>query len=674
MYGISRFVAFLTVILGIHLSIDAQDTSKYTAFPGTVVTVYSPQNYSESSLNIRGIPVDSLGGGGNYTLTDLLARTPGVSMLSTGPGISKPVIRGLYGNRVLVLLNGLKFDNQQWQEEHGLGLGDAGLSRVEIIKGPMGILYGSEAIGGVVNLIDEGKADKGKTETDYRVKLFSNTLGMDFNFGIKTNKGNKWYGVRVSGNNHADYFDGSNARVLNSRMDGYLLKAHLGFRRKNWVCENRFISSFNRFGFIFNDIYTFVDEDARYNRSLNVNPAHLVLLNVLNSENKIILSKRQSLTFNVGVQSNRRMENEGGGAISLDMHLLTGQYQLKWKNTINKNNELVFSGSSCLEDNTNYGARKIVPDARMAEHLVSGFWEHRAGKRLILENGAGVGTKEVKTFFTPMVNGPDKEIKPFDKHSFFYNALSGFSYKIDSGSYIKANVASGVRVANLAELSSDGLHEGVFTYEIGNPNLKNEQNLAVNVELAINEKYWSFGFSPFVNYFRNYIFLAPTTEDWLGFPVFRYRQTNAFQRGMEAQVSLKPGLNWQIDAAVSGMMSTTDDGLYTPYTPANKLSLSVQKSLNILNGPIILRAGADFYRRQNQLYTAEKGTPAYHLFDFSARGKMGMQKQIDWQITVNNIANATYYDHLSRFKYFGLYNMGRNCVVSLKWHFIRDRK
>lgn len=661
-----RSIAFL--ILGIAcLQIVAQDTSEIDDYAGAIITSYRQQKSDESSLNIRRIPLDSFSMGGNFTLCDVMARVPGVSMLSTGPGISKPVIRGLYGNRVLVLLNGLKFDNQQWQEEHGLGLSDAGLSSVEIIKGPMGILYGSEAIGGVVNLIDESKAAIGKSESDYKVKFFSNTLGMDFSAGFKTNLGKKWYGIRLQSSNHADYFDGSHLRVLNSRMDAYMLKANYGFKFKKWTSDNHFLSSFNRFGFIFNDIYTFVEEDARYNRSLNVNPAHMVLLNVVNSENKFRINKSQLLTFNAGLQSNRRMENEGGGAISLDMHLLTAQYQLKYDQFFKKGHHLILSNSVCFEDNTNFGARKIVPDAHMSEYLFSAFYEFKPGKKMTFENGLGMGSKNIKTFFTASVNGPDKEVRPFNKSAVFYNVFSGWSYRFDSASFMKINIASGVRVANLAELSSDGLHEGVFTFEIGNPDLKNEQNLSLNFESALHRKTWSLGISPFINFFSHYIFLAPTLEEWNGFPVFRYQQTDAFQRGGEAFFSLRPCYGFEIETTVSGMMSTTSDGLYTPYTPANKLQVQIKKHLNILGYSLYFKIGSDFYQSQKQLYTNEKGTPAYYLLDCSARGYLGLKQSLEWQFSINNLNDATYYDHLSRFKYFGLYNLGRNYVFSLKW-------
>ena len=205
------------------------DTIKNVKLKDVMITAFKEEPQQKTALNITGLNIDSLNNSGNYNLTDLMTKTPGVTMLSTGIAIAKPVIRGLYGNRIVVLLSGLKFDNQQWQEEHGLGLSDMGLQKVELIKGPMSVLYGTEAIGGVVNLIEEQKPAPHTKESDIGLRLNSNTLGGTLQGGYKANYGKKWFRVRVGIENNADYTDGKNQRVLNSRFDGYNLKSTFGF-------------------------------------------------------------------------------------------------------------------------------------------------------------------------------------------------------------------------------------------------------------------------------------------------------------------------------------------------------------------------------------------------------------------------------------------------------------
>ncbi|MCB0531601.1 MAG: TonB-dependent receptor [Lewinellaceae bacterium] len=633
-----------------------------------VISGYKEEKPAFSPLNIIEIKLDSLKASSQFNLCDILKQTEGVSVLSTGNGIAKPVIRGLYGNRVLVLLNGLRFDNQQWQEEHGLGLTSFGLSKVELIKGPIGILYGAEAIGGVINLIEEQKPLPESRQLDIGLNVNSNTLGGMLQAGYKKSHKNKWWSIRIGVDNNADYSDGKSQRVLNSRFDGYYLKSTFGFEKKNWVSTNNFSASFNRFGFIFNDIYNFVFPDNRWSRALDENPAHLVLLNVLSSENKFRINEKVKLNVNIGVQSNRRMENEGGGAISLNMHLLTIQSLAKLEYRLNEKNKLIFSNLNAFEDNTNYGARKIVPDASMQESNLSVNHEHTINNKWTIENGFGVGEKWIKTFFTPSVNGPEQEVRPFEKFSPYYNFLSGLSYYPSKQINLKANIATGVRIGNLAELSSNGLHEGIFTYEIGNPDLKNEQIFSFNFLAAWNTNVIEIWCSPFFNYFKNYIYLTPVQESWFGFPVYQYKQQDAHQYGSECSATLKPYKNVQLKLGYSGMISKTADGSFTPFLPAQKIESKItwQTYIHEKTG-IRVFTNLEHYSAQNNTAPNETSTPEYSIWNagVSLNLKTG-KNEIEGFLNIHNLLNTAYYDHLSRFKNLGLLNMGRNFSLGIK--------
>lgn len=639
------------------------DTTNKTLNEVTI-TGYKEEATKISPLNIVPIKLTNINA---FNLCDMLKNTEGVNMLSTGVGIAKPVIRGLYGNRVLILLNGLKFDNQQWQEEHGLGLTSFGLSKVELIKGPIGILYGSEAIGGVINLIEEEKPTPNTYKTDLSITMNSNTHGGMIQAGYIESKKNKWWRFRVGADNHADYSDGKNNRILNSRFDGYYFKTTYGFERKKWTSVNNYAVSYNRFGFIFSDVYTFVKPDTRWSRSLNKNPAHLVLLNILSSENKLRLNAKVNLTANIGVQSNQRMENEGGGAISLNMHLLTVQSLVKLDYNINAKHKIMFSSLNAFEKNANFGARKIVPDAHMQESNLSINYEYKPNEKCVLENGIGIGEKNINTYFTASVNGQDKEVKPFNKFSPYYNLFSGLSYNPNQKLNFKFNLATGVRVANLAELSSNGLHEGVFTYEIGNPNLKNEQIFAANLFTTYDTKRWGLAISPFYNYFTNYIYLTPVNEQWFGFPVYRYKQQNALQYGAEFTVYYNFIKNAILKIGYSGMNSKTQDGNYTPYIPAQKIKPQLDYKLHLFNKhKLNLNTNIDYLMAQHHTAPYEISTAKYTVWNASAQLLLKTQK---WSmgLNINNILNTAYIDHLSRFKNYGLLNIGRNIIFNLNY-------
>jgi iron complex outermembrane receptor protein len=123
---------------------------------------------------------------------------------------------------------------------------------------------------------------------------------------------------------------------------------------------------------------------------------------------------------------------------------------------------------------------------------------------------------------------------------------------------------------NLAELSSDGLHEGVFTYEIGDPALKNELNLALNFVANYQNSFVEFSITPFYNYIFDYVYLSPTDEEWFGFPVYRYRQQNARQYGTEIILNFLPVRHMRTGISYAGMISKTEDDNYTPFSPGPK--------------------------------------------------------------------------------------------------------
>jgi iron complex outermembrane receptor protein len=150
------------------------------------ITVF--ENGIERSYPIEKISYKELMRYGSINISEAVSKIPGVWQLSTGTGISKPVIRGLYGNRIGIMVNGIRFDNQQWQDEHGLVMSSDGIDNIEVIKGPRSLLYGPEAIGGVVSITDEHPAPIGKETADLNLKFFDNTLGILGDIGMKAHK------------------------------------------------------------------------------------------------------------------------------------------------------------------------------------------------------------------------------------------------------------------------------------------------------------------------------------------------------------------------------------------------------------------------------------------------------------------------------------------------------
>lgn len=659
------FICFFSLTISVKSQKDTtiQQQLKEVEVSSTINT-YS----NETALNMSNLSVKQMRQYGALNISDGLTSIPGISQMNTGVAISKPVIRGLYGNRIQTVMSGLRFDNQQWQDEHGLGLTDIGIDKVEIIKGPASLLYGSEAVGGVINVIEEKSPEEGKIVGDVNTRFLSNTYGNATDIGFKGNKNNKNWRIRIGAESDADYSDGNNTRILNSRFGGYYLKASYGFKKNNWTCQNNYNSSVNNFGFIMADNRDAKKPDGRLSRTMD-GPHHTVILNILSSEN-IIRLKQSLFKFNVGAQSNIRLEDEGGGEISLNMHLNSLIYNLQWIKVFESKTELIIGNQSVLQNNTNFGKRKIVPDATINETGISVFLNQKIGK-IILEGGVGGNYRRIKTIETENVNTPDREIHPFDRSSPSLNGMLGTTINPSKFWNIKICGSTGFRAGNMAELSSNGLHEGIYQYEIGDPNLKAEQNY--NAEIAINFIAEQVGFSitGFNNNFKNYIYLAPTEESFYGIQVFRYKQNDANLYGGEAALTIKPialkGL--QINTNFSTVTGLLFDGSYLPYIPANKVHSELKYTFDIKNiaKDFYVLGGNDYVFEQNSPSVHENKTASYYLFNAGFGSSLTIKKEkINFSIICNNLFNTNYYDHLSRFKAYGIHNIGRNIVLNIQ--------
>lgn len=642
---------------------------------GVVVTGIQPSSPKATSLHIESYPLAQLQEKAPYNLSDALAKIPGVGQMSTGNAISKPVVRGLFGNRVLVLLSGLRFDNQQFQDEHGLGLSQIGIDRVELIKGPGSLLYGTDAVGGVINVIEETPKQPGRL-ADINLRLYSNTAGTLTDVGLINSTGSGWWRLRAGYESHGDYTDGDGRRVYDSRNTGYYLKAGYGFSRKDWESNNAYNFSFNQYGFILDSLNNRAVQDARWSRDME-EPHHNVLLNIFSSQNTIRLrrsaadsiTKGSLLKVNAGFQSNRRAEDEGGGEISLNMHLLSLLQSTRWEKFLTPQMLLVLNEQATYERNTNYGKRIIIPDAHMLEGNVSAF-VRLTMKRLIVESGFGITHKQITTLPSGKLNGPGKINQPFTAGSPVVNEMVGFSYNPTLSLHVKGNIATGLRTGNLAELASEGLHEGSFRYEIGNPALKPEQNVNTDLTAEWSRPHWFISLSGFYNHFSNYIYLTPTTDTFNGiFQIFRYVQQDARLYGGELIVAYKPTAQIQLKeclTAVDGKATTTDEHL--PFIPPLRsvTSLRIDHSFSGLKS-FYAEPEVEYAFAQNKPARFELPTPDYTLVHLHAGGKAYFHKHaFVINLSVRNLLNRTYADHLSRLRYFGISNQGINVVLSVR--------
>jgi len=163
----------------------------------------------ENAMKIELIQSKEIASAGTPTFTEAIAKIPGVDMISKGTGVAKPVIRGLSMTNILMLNNGVKMENFQFSENHPFVIDEFGVDRIEIIKGPASLLYGSDAVGGVINVLKEKPAPVGKILGDFNTQYHSNTEGVVSNIGVKGSSEHLFWGIRAGVKSHTDYKEGN---------------------------------------------------------------------------------------------------------------------------------------------------------------------------------------------------------------------------------------------------------------------------------------------------------------------------------------------------------------------------------------------------------------------------------------------------------------------------------
>jgi iron complex outermembrane receptor protein len=195
---------------------------------------------SQNVMKVEHASVKTLKENGAVSLIDVIATIRGVSQISTGNSIGKPVIRGLSGNRVLVYSQGVRMENQQFGEEHGLGLNASGIESVEVIKGPASLLYGSDALGGVVYFNPEKYAPYQEKSADFEQSYFTNTQGTSSSFGVKASPSNFKFLMRGNYRSHADYEVPNKDQIINTRFIEKDFKSGIGYSNSKIATDFRY--------------------------------------------------------------------------------------------------------------------------------------------------------------------------------------------------------------------------------------------------------------------------------------------------------------------------------------------------------------------------------------------------------------------------------------------------
>lgn len=679
----------------------------------TVTGVSAATRLRQSPQPVTIIKKTDLTRSSSTNIINTLSHIPGVSALSTGPAISKPFIRGLGYNRVVVVNDGIRQEGQQWGDEHGIEIDDYSVQRVEVLKGPASLMYGSDALAGVINIQSLVPAPDGKIRANVLGEYQTNSRLRGYYADVSGTRNGFSFGAYGSYKGAADYQNKYDGHVFNSKfynknaglMFGYgggwghsFLRATV-FDQHAGMIEGERDETTGRF---LKPVAGGDEEIAGSSDFKAIKPfvpfQHIQHYK-LTSENSFNLGASK-LDVTVGYQRNKRKEFGNADEVSTPdafFDLETVNYATKlnlpyhgaWRTSVGI--------TGMVQTNTNRAEEALIPDYSLFDMGGFVFTQYHRNK-LSLSGGLRFDNRHVNG--KEMIDDSEVKFAAFRKDFSNISGSAGLSYEATHALTLKLNVARGFRAPTLAELASNGAHEGTIRYEVGNINLKSETSLQVDGSVELNTEHVTLGAGIFYNRVNRFIFyekvlaaggadsliIDPETGNELN--VFRFDQQDANLYGAEFNMDIHPHpLDWlhfenTFSFTRARFTQAIDGSRNVPSIPAARYIAQLKgnfmpKGRQVRN--LYLGLESDYtFRQQNAFvgYNTETATSGYWLVnlhagaDFVSKGKT----LFSLHLSADNLGDVAYQNHLSRLKYTavnnvtgrqGVFNMGRNFAFKI---------
>ena len=673
----------------------------------TVTGVTGETKLKHATAPVSIIAPQALRAASATNIVDAIAHQPGISQLTTGGSISKPIIRGLGYNRVVVMSEGVRQEGQQWGDEHGVEIDGSSVNSVEILKGPASLMYGSDAMAGVVILHPLAPLPEG----EMRASVASE---------YQTNQGLFAYSLSTAGNQRGFVWDArfSNkmAHAYKNKYDGYVPgsqfreragRIRLGLSKPwghTWLTGTVYhltpgIIEGGRDALT--GLLTHEDgwDGHNYSKTLpyqEIKHYKLVWDNTLNLPNGWLKAV-------VGYQQNRRQEyeehhhheheaeeheheheheaeeheHEHDGelepALYFRLHTLT--YDVRYLTREFDGWKLSAGVQGMWQQSQNLGEEFLIPAYRLFDVGLFATASKQLGQWTL--NG-GLRFDHRHVHGDALMEGDALRFADFSRNFSSVTGSVGAVWNVTDRLNLRLNVSRGYRAPNMSEMGSNGAHHGALRYEVGNQQLKPEYSLQGDLGVDFTSEYISAQVALFANRIANYIFLRGEGGEMDGTPVYRYTQGDARLLGFEAGVDVHPVHSLHFSNTFSyvdaRLMNASADTKYLPCTPAPKWTSELKWELThhrhstighrhgaeashrTLLDNLYVAAGLDCYLRQSHVYGAddtETATPGYALLRLSAGTDVQIKgrKVAELYVTADNLLNKAYQSHLSRLKY-----------------------
>ena len=662
-------------------------------------------------------------------IIDALSKVPGINAVTTGPNVSKPFIRGLGFNRILTLYDGIRQEGQQWGDEHGIEIDQNTVEKVEIVKGPASLIYGSDAIAGVINLIPGNGPSDGKIVGNIMTEYQSNNGLIENSAGIAGHvNGIKWGGIfsHKLASNYQNKYDG---RVYNTGFDETSLSGNIEIN-KNWgysktglslydnlqeIPDGKRDSASRRFEkLISEDHEEYAIVSDKELRSYKISPVHQRVQHYRIYNSSSFFIGRDRLSLNTGFQRSLRREYENPEVNDPSLFLALNTFTYDAKYFFHESGGLSFTGgiNGMLQSNqVDKGSEFIIPAYKQFDIGTFLYAKKSIGKLEI----AGGARFDVRNFNNESlyvaedaVTGIEKPVYGVDTvgadHLFRANKQTfsgvsgslGLSYKFNKLWSVKVNIGRGYRAPNISEISSNGVHSGTKIYQLGNAHFKPEFNLQQDIGITYNSEHVTINADVFNNHIQNYIYnqkvLNATGRDSIIVPgneTFQYVASRARLYGGELIIDIHPHpLDWLhfenslslvygVNKGVKGEDKLPEEARYLPFIPPlhtkSELRGDFKKIGKSLSNAFI-KIQLEIFASQNRAYLendTETPTSGYQLVNAGFGADFTNHKGrtlFTFSLFGNNILDVAYQAHLNRLKYFEDYPgnfTGRNGIYNM---------
>ncbi|MEO9892955.1 TonB-dependent receptor [Aurantibacter sp.] len=645
------------------------------------------------------------------SLMQTLSKIAGVSTINIGSGQSKPVIRGLGFNRVAVVQNGIKHEAQQWGNDHGLEIDQHGIENIQIIKGPASLLYGSDAIAGVVDIQSNQIPLPNTFGGEVNILGESNNDLLGVSAGISSRKDKWFYRGRLTYRDYGDYkvpadrinyenyvFELDDHNLRNTAGNEADASLGIGYVAEGIKSETVFSNVNAKNGFFANahglEVRTSsIDYDSS-NRDVDL-PFHKVNHFKI-TNNTAISAGDHNLHIDLGYQNNNREEHSepvphGYMPTPPDTKerlFIKNTYSLNFRDDFkpNKQHDVVVGLNTEYQNNNIGGWGFLIPEYNRFTAGVFGYDQFEVNSNFHVLAGlrydvGRVDTKAYYDWYPSTINNDDGstsyiQLQRSKNKTLDFGSLSaslGLSYIQNKTSY-KINVGRSFRMPLANELASDGVNYHMYRYEKGNLDLDPE--ISYQLDLAVDHTANNFrvGVSPFVNIFQNYIYLNPTSSYYETIQIYEYTQAEVFRIGGEFNASTTIVKNLQIDASLEYVYSRQNSGakkgFTLPFSPplSGLVSAKYQfKKLLFFQKPQLI---ADFRitAAQEEIVPPEEKTEGYQVLNMSFLAAINAFKNkqpLEMRVKLNNVFDSKYFNHTSFYRLIDVPEPGRNISLSV---------